>query len=182
MCRFRPPIFFSGVVAPLPAAARRLDRLTVDNRRRRRHCTALVAPQLIAQGIMHPLPCAVGLPLAKVSVDRLPRRIIMRQTTPRTARPHMIKHSVEQLAVGVTARPAAGFGSGNQMRNVLQLHIRQIGGIRLPGHPRYNKLTTANRKEDFLNTLLEDAMLCGFSTRNCLASLWSSQATRHFFC
>src|SRR4051812_33836109 len=84
-CRLRPLTFFPRVVAAVAAAAGRLDRLAVQDGRRRLRLPAGEIAGVIAEGIMHDLPGAVLLPTAEVAVDAVPGREVVRQRPPGAA-------------------------------------------------------------------------------------------------
>ena len=133
-CRLRPAIFFPRVVAPIPAAAGRLDRLAVQHGGRRVPGATVQLPHLGPQGVVDPVPGAVGLPPPEVGVHRLPRRIVVRHGPPRAPGAEQVEHRVGQVAVVVLPRPAARLRSREQVLDVVPLEVLQVGRVWLPCH------------------------------------------------
>ncbi len=122
---------------------RRLDGLAVEDAGGGLLLPPLQAAGIVAQGIMHLLPGAVGLPAAEVAIDTVPRRIVVRQRSPGTAAGDKVENGVRQISVGVRPRTAARLGARDEMLDVGPLEVREIAGIWLPCHgpsvvPRQN--------------------------------------------
>jgi len=66
-------------------------------------------------------------------VDRTPRRQVMRQHAPRTAAAHELKDTVQDLALGIVFRSAAGLGLGHEMLDQVPLVVGKIAGGRRLG-------------------------------------------------
>src|SRR5450755_3800705 len=101
-----PGDLFPGIVAARPASLSRLDALAIDDRTRG---TGLAADPFAIehdQGVVDLLEATLVAERRKPAIDRVPRRQIARQQTPRTARPHHIEDAVDDLAHWPYTRPA----------------------------------------------------------------------------
>ena len=79
---------------------------------------------------MHHLPGAVLAPLPKVVVDDAPGGQVMGQQAPGTAGAEQIEDPVQDLALGVDLRLAAGFGLRDLGPDQLPRCIRHVRRIR----------------------------------------------------
>src|SRR6202045_3415154 len=71
--------------------------------------------------------------LGRGSIDRPPRRQILRQQAPRAARPHDIEDAVDDLAHRPLARPARCAGLRQVRRDHAPLRVGQIGLVSRDG-------------------------------------------------
>jgi hypothetical protein len=74
-------------------------------------------------------PDAFALPAAKVVVDRLPRRKVMRQEPPGASGAQQVEDGIDDLALVGLARAAAGAGVGDHGRDGGPLIVGQVGGV-----------------------------------------------------
>ena len=79
------------------------------------------------------LPQPLLPPAAEVVVDGLPRRQVLGQQPPGTARAQPVQHRVEQLAALVEGRPPAGHGLGDERAEDLPLGVGQVGAAAAAG-------------------------------------------------
>src|SRR5919204_1615373 len=87
--------------------ARGLDALAVDDAGARLRLPPGHDPHVLAQGHVELLPGTVPAEAPKPPVDRLPRRVLVRQGTPLAAGADDIEDAVQQFSQGVLPRPAA---------------------------------------------------------------------------
>src|ERR1700685_251159 len=121
---------FARVVAAFSGLVRGFDRLTVNNCCRRRHVAPLGFAQPVSHGVMDEGPGPILAPVAKVTIDGLPRPVLLGQIAPRAARSVHIKDSIDQGATfqfeGATALSFAGFGQGNQRLDLVPFFIGEV--------------------------------------------------------
>ena len=108
---------------------RGLDALTINDRGRGMLMTALLLPELGAQSVVQALPSTTQLPLAKVAVDRLPIREIMRQGTPFTTVVLAIEDRVNDSPHISGAMAATRLWRRNQGFDIVLLLVGQIGWV-----------------------------------------------------
>jgi hypothetical protein len=132
---------FSRVVAAFAGLIGGFDRLAVNNGGRRGHLSAFGLAQPVAQGVVNKGPSPILAPLAKVTVDRLPRTEILGQKPPRTTGSDLVADRVEQrAAIQFERTPAfafARFGLGNERLDLVPFFISKVRGIRMRLHPSY---------------------------------------------
>jgi len=81
---------------------------------------------------MNPLPGSIPLEQPKTAVHRLPRRKVMGQLPPRTARADDIQHRIDHLAHIVPARATAPFGRRDRRADQSPLAVRHVRGVWVP--------------------------------------------------
>ena len=84
-----------GILADFAAMASRLNALTVQDGGRRAAAFVVGLPDQRAQGIVERCPPAVPLPLPEDMEDRLPRRKVRREVTPRDAAFHHVEDGIK---------------------------------------------------------------------------------------
>src|SRR5665811_1442745 len=106
-----------------------------------------------AQRIVNTIKGAVLAPVAEVPVHGLPRREVLGQHPPRSARPHVIQDRVDDLTLGVLDRTTPGTRLGQQPFDQLPLPIGQIRRIAPLGRhtPQFDTRTS---NPTFQNTFL----------------------------
>ena len=82
---------------------------------------------------MNELPSAILPPEPKVVIHDLPGREIVGEQTPRTPTPQDIKDAIEDFALGILLRSAAGLRLGHMGLDQLPLFVTQVGRVRLSG-------------------------------------------------
>jgi hypothetical protein len=107
----------------------RLDRLTIQDSRAWLRMTANGPAHLLAQPSVNPLPSSIQPPVAKISVDSLPRGKIMRQEAPLAPCPQDIEDGIDYLSPPVLSRPSSAFDWRNQGGNDLPFFLSQIRWI-----------------------------------------------------
>jgi hypothetical protein len=138
MCRFRPRIFFPGVVAPLAADLGRLDALAVDDRGARLRIPAGPPPHGLAQRRVDPLPSAVEGPDVEVIADAVVIGEVLRQQPPLAAGPRQVQDGVDhlpQVQLARATRPRPLREQRLQQRPLLVRQIRRIAPTRRASHP-----------------------------------------------
>lgn len=91
----------------------RLDTLTVQDGRTRLAMMPFGSTRLFTQGIVDTRPGAIQTPIAKVGVNRLPWREIMRQSISLTTCPQNIQDSVDDLASQMISAATTAFHRWN---------------------------------------------------------------------
>jgi hypothetical protein len=101
------PHFFPRIVALFGTThGAGFDRLTVDDGCTRLRISALLGAHPHAQGVQNAIPDSFPLPPAKVVIDGLPLRILMRQQAPGAPTPQHVQNRIDHLA-SLDKRPAA---------------------------------------------------------------------------
>src|SRR4051794_18831208 len=121
---------------------------------------------------MDPVPDAVALPAAQIVIDRLPRRQVVRQQTPRHPGSQKIEDGIDQFPSRGLARASARFRLGDQRRDQRPLPIRQVGRIGAPTSPpachpsvpRIKPTADESRKQADGNRLLKHALKTDMAT------------------
>src|SRR6516225_6407895 len=133
---FTPKDLLAGVEPALGASAiRGLDRLAIDDRRRRLPLAPLLLWRQVPQTVMNPLPDSSDAPDAEVAVDGLPGRVLARQIAPLAACAVDIKDGVNgQAHIGLTI-PPAGFRGGDQAFDILPFSVGQVARVEFVVHP-----------------------------------------------
>src|SRR4051794_25778865 len=98
------------IASLLSSHAGALDRLRIDNTRGGLRITPKTDPQALADGCVESLPGTIDAPEAKVMVDGLPRREVVRQQAPGAAAAENVEDGVEDLADAVEARSSRSLG------------------------------------------------------------------------
>lgn len=81
-----------------------LDRLAVQDGGTGFRRMTIGLTQLFTQGIVNAFPGSLQTPLAKVSIDGLPRRQVVGQVTPLTSGASYIQNRIDNFATGVLGR------------------------------------------------------------------------------
>src|SRR5262249_7328013 len=102
--RLRPLIFFPRVEAARAALLGRLHRRAVEDGRGRLGLLAGLAPDLVAQGVVDPVPGAVPLPDPEVVEHDAVRRQVVGQGAPDAAVAGLVQDGVDDLAPGIPGR------------------------------------------------------------------------------
>src|SRR5215207_2473448 len=125
------------IASLLSSHAGALDRLRIDNTRGGLRITPKTDPQALADGCVEPLPGTIDAPEAKVMVDGLPRREVVRQQAPGAAAAENVEDGVEDLAQVVEARSSRGFRGWGQMGfDARPFSIGEVGLVCF-SHARY---------------------------------------------
>src|SRR5208337_1605697 len=95
---------------------------------------AMCFPHIPAQSVVYPFPCPQQPPTAKVVVDRLIRREVLRQQAPLATATQDVEHSIHHLAHVGAARPTTSFCCRNERRQNSPLGIGQISRITCQDH------------------------------------------------
>ena len=97
---------------PVAPFFRRAHTLAVQNRRTGFLRMTRYAPHLLSQGVMNAFPGPVSSPIPKVGINRFPRRKVMRQHRPLTARSQHVKDGIHYLTPPMFRRPTPQFDLG----------------------------------------------------------------------
>ncbi len=81
---------------------------------------------------MNPFPRSIPLREPEIGVYRFPRRKIIGQLPPRTARTHDIQHHIDHLAHVMTARATTPLGRRDRRLDQSPLTLRHVGWVGLP--------------------------------------------------
>ncbi len=108
---------------------RRLDTLTVQDRRAGVRMTARGCAHLAPQPLLNAGPGAVQPPGAKIGVDRLPRRKVMGQEAPLAPRAQDIEDRVDNLSPPVLSWTPAAVDGRNQWFDDGPFFVREIRGV-----------------------------------------------------
>jgi hypothetical protein len=140
MNRLRPLTFFPPVVPFRPAAVGRLDRLAVDPQCFGHRRGPGLDTNFFPKRGVNLLPNPGLAPVAEQAVDGLPRREVVGDHPPRSARPQVVEDGVDDLPPingdRMSALACAGLGLGQQWVEALPLLVGQVGRVRLPAHKR----------------------------------------------
>src|SRR5262249_17340709 len=120
-----------GVLAPWPTLLGRLDTLAVNDRHAGAGLPTGLAADLVAQGIVEPLPGAVVAPLAEVVVAGTPGGKVLGHHPPGAAAPDDVQDAVKDLPQVHRAGSPAGLGRREQPLELLPLVAGEIGGVAL---------------------------------------------------
>jgi len=121
--------FLTAIVAPLAATLRSLDRLAVEDGRRRCGLLTGLSTHSSVQGVVNAQPQAVATPTREIGGHGAPRREVVRQLPPLAAGALQVEDGVENTAVIQAASSATFVGFGQQGLNQGPLGIREIAGI-----------------------------------------------------
>src|SRR5262245_51418190 len=116
----------AGIVASGAATFRGLDALAVDDCRRWRGFPANPLPVGHHQRMIDPLEQPAVAKGCEPTVNRLPRREIVRQKPPRTTRAHNVEGRIHDLAPTPRQRPAMIARRRHPCRDQPPFPIRQI--------------------------------------------------------
>lgn len=100
-----------------------LDCLTIQDSCAWLRMTDRGFSHLAAQTVVNTLPGSVQSPVAKIAVDRLPRRKIMRQEAPLTTRAQDKEDGIDYLSPPVLSRTSSAFDRRNQGFNDVPFFI-----------------------------------------------------------
>src|SRR5262249_3544606 len=131
MCRLTPLIFFSRVVAPLPAGSGRLDGLAIDATGAGLRRLASRLPHPSAQRVMDPLPESGATPLMEVIPDRAFGGKVVRQGGPGTTSSQDVFDRIDDLTEVRLSRRAHREGRGQHRLQDGPFGIAEIAGIGL---------------------------------------------------
>src|SRR6266704_1636930 len=124
---------FSRVVAALSRLVGHLDRLAIDDSRRRGHLTFFGLAHVVAQRVVNECPGPILTPAPKAAIDSLPRTKVARQQPPGAAGANHVKHRVDQTPTIQRGRSAtlsvSRFWCWNKGLNTLPFFISQIARI-----------------------------------------------------
>src|SRR5215211_5040882 len=130
--RFRPTTFLASIEAALPAALRRLGRLTVDDA----GAGLGIPPDPLAissaQGRVDPHPSTVQQPQIVVVPHAAPVRKLVGQVAPLAACPQQVEHGIHDLAQVQGARTPPPRALGEPRLHQRPLLIGEIRWIRPP--------------------------------------------------
>ena len=138
--RLRPFTFLPPSKPALPADARGLDRLAVDDSGAGLGITAEVHAEPFAQRRVDPLPGPIQAPFPEIVVDRLPRRPLLGQEAPSAAGAQLIEDRVEERAQRVETGPTTAM-LGHERLEQRPFRVREIRSIealvrvQLPAYP-----------------------------------------------
>src|SRR5215207_6791468 len=148
------------IASLLSSHAGALDRLRIDNTRGGLRITPKTDPQALADGCVEPLPGTIDAPEAKVMVDGLPRREVVRQQAPGAAAAENVEDGVEDLAQVVEARLSRGFRGWGQMGfDARPFSIGEVGLVCF-SHARYpTEPLLPNPFSDSFSAVIRDVSL-----------------------
>jgi hypothetical protein len=120
------------VVAARSPHLRRLRRLAVNDCSRGLRGSSSSHPYLTTKRIVNSLPRSILLPPAKVTVDQLPLRKIMRKHSPLATGSVDIEDGVEDLTPRMLGRQRRRLRCGDQRFQNLPLFVGEVGRVGFP--------------------------------------------------
>lgn len=126
---FRTIDLLARIIAPHTSKRGRLDTLAIEATGGRMLVPAGTPPHLGPQRVVDPLPDAILTPVAKVGVDALPFRILLRQHPPLDATHRHVQDAVDNLPHVQAAGSSARFRRRNHFLDNVPLAVSQIAWV-----------------------------------------------------